>query len=202
MRNNNSLVDYTDFYNEAIENLLQTDYWKKRGLSEETCRKFCLGYIENWKHPKAPEYVSSTPRLIVPISKYGYLARDVREVVSDVELEYVKSKVGKMLPFNLQASSNEVVYIVEGEIDVISMYEVGANAVGLGSLAYKRMLIEELKKLSVKPKIMIIALDNDEAGRNASKSFQNVLQELGILSLVEKTLMEIKKTQMRHLWLI
>ena len=185
LRDDDSLVDYTDFYDEAMENLLQTDYWKKRGLSEEICRKFSLGYVENWKHPKAPEYVSSTPRLIVPISQYGYLARDVREVVSDVELEYIKSKVGKMSPFNLQALSNEVVYIVEGEIDTISMYEVGATAVGLGSLAYKRMLIEELKKLLVKPKVMIIALDNDEAGRNASESFQNALQELGILSLVE-----------------
>ena len=68
------------------------------------------------------------------------MARDVREVVSDVELEYIKSKVGKMSPFNLQALSNEIVYVVEGEIDAISMYEVGAMAVGLGSLAYKRML--------------------------------------------------------------
>lgn len=174
------LIDYSKLYEEAELNLEQTDYWRKRGLSLETCRKFHLGYIKNWRHPKVLEYVKTTPRLIIPISEHGYLARDIQEKVLNEEKQYIKSKVGKMSLFNIEALSNEVVYIVEGEIDAMSLYEVGINAVGLGSLAYKEMLIKELKKMEMKPKLVILALDNDEAGKKASESVSKALESMEI----------------------
>ena len=73
-------TDYTDFLLKAHADIDKTDYWKRRGLSRETINRFNLGFIENWKHPKHENNpnVQPTPRLIIPISKYNYLARDTR----------------------------------------------------------------------------------------------------------------------------
>ena len=86
--------DYTALYEEAAKHLEETGYWRERGLSLETCRKFGLGYIEKWRHPKVPETVPYSPRLIIPISKGGYLARDVRTEVSEAEKKYTKANRG------------------------------------------------------------------------------------------------------------
>ena len=175
-------IDFRKFFEEAAENLMKTNYWIKRGLSLETCRYFNLGYVAKWKHPKVSEYVKTTPRLIVPISENGYLARDVRKKIPKNELEYVKSKVGKQQLFHLEALKNEIVWVVEGEFDAMSMYEIGVETVALGSVSCKNKLVETIKNAVVKPKAMIIALDNDEAGKNASEILQNALQ--GVVNIV------------------
>ena len=175
--------DYTALYEEAAKHLEETCYWKERGLSLETCQRFGLGYIEKWRHPKAPEIVPYSPRLIIPISKGGYLARDVRVEVPEAEKKYTKAKVGKVQLFNLEALKQRIVYVVEGELDAISMYEVGLEAIALGSVAYKGKLIEAIKSMEEKPEIVVLALDNDEAGRNASENVQNALQRIGVSSI-------------------
>ena len=174
--------DYTALYEEAAKHLEGTDYWKERGLSLETCQKFGLGYIEKWRHPKAPEIVPYSPRLIIPISRGGYLARDVRVDVLETEKKYTKAKVGKVQLFNLEALKQRIVYVVEGELDAISMYEIGIEAVALGSVAYKGKLIEAIKSLEEKPEMVVLALDNDEAGRNTSENVQKALQAIGVPS--------------------
>ena len=47
--------DCTLFFKEAHANLNKTNYAYKRGLSDDILRKFMVGYVENWKHPNAPE---------------------------------------------------------------------------------------------------------------------------------------------------
>lgn len=189
-----SEVDYIKFYEEAAKHLTGTDYWKKRGLSLETCQHFGLGYVEKWRHPKASEKVSYSPRLIIPISKSGYLARDVRIEVPEAEKSYIKSKVGKVNIFNLEALKQDIVYVVEGELDAVSMYEIGVSAVGLGSIAYKKKLIESIKGSSNKPEIMIIALDNEKSATTAkavkkvAEYLEGELKNLGIFVLVAENL--------------
>ena len=175
--------DYTALYEEAAKHLEGTDYWKERGLSLKTCQRFGLGYIEKWRHPKAPEVVPYSPRLIIPISKGGYLARDVRVEMPEAEKKYTKAKVGKVQLFNLEALKQRIVYVVEGELDAMSMYEIGVEAVALGSVAYKGKLIEAIKSMEEKPEMIVLALDNDEAGRNASENVQNALQRIGVSSI-------------------
>lgn len=173
-------VDYTAFYREAHQHIKETDYPQRRGLSEETATRFMLGYIENWRHPKAPNAPPS-PRLIIPTSPQSYLARDTRAELTEEQEKYSKSKVGAVRIFNSKAlkTADRPIFITEGELDALSIIEVGGEAIATGSTANRRALLELLK--SQKPtQPLIIALDNDEAGDKAAQELAEGLRGLNI----------------------
>lgn len=170
--------DYTDFFLQANKDIERTSY--HRGLTLETLNRFKLGYVESWTHPKAPQAPPS-PRLIIPTSKHSYLARDTRAELTDEQRKYSKSKVGKVRIFNSRAlrEAQKPVFIVEGELDALSIIDVGGEAVALGSTANKRALLTMLE--SQKPsQPLIIAMDNDEAGSKANRELTEGLERLNI----------------------
>lgn len=173
-------TDYTDFFLQAHKAVEQTDYWKRRGLSKETVDRFKLGYVAEWRHPKAPKAPTS-PRLIIPTSPYSYLARDTRETIPEEQRAYSKSKVGSIQLFNKKAlqTATKPIFIVEGELDALSIIEVGGEAVALGTTTKSKALIE-LLKAEAPSQALIIALDNDEAGQRASRELTEGLQGLNI----------------------
>lgn len=183
-------VDCTQLIIEAEKNLQSTDYHIQRGLSWDTAHHFRLGFVKNWRHPKiqnAPE----SPRLIIPTGRYSYLARDVRPNLNEKAKQYSKQKVGESKIFNLQALNSDLVFIVEGEIDAMSFYEVGFSAVALGSISNYKKLIDTL--LSQKPSannflptIFILALDNDKGGRSATRTLRPILDNLGFFNIIAK----------------
>ena len=172
--------DYTDFFLQAHKAVEQTDYWKKRGLSKETVDRFKLGYVAEWRHPKAPKAPTS-PRLIIPTSTGSYLARDTRDEIPAEQKPYSKSKVGSIQLFNKRAlqTATKPIFIVEGELDALSIIEVGGEAVALGTTTKSKALIE-LLKAQAPSQALIIALDNDEAGQRASRELTEGLQGLNI----------------------
>lgn len=173
-------TDYTDFFLQAHKAVEQTDYWKRRGLSKETVDRFKLGYVAEWRHPKAPKAPTS-PRLIIPTSPYSYLARDTRDQIPEEQRAYSKSKVGSIQLFNKRAlqTATKPIFIVEGELDALSIIEVGGEAVALGTTTKSKALIE-LLKAQAPSQALIIALDNDEAGQRASRELTEGLQGLNI----------------------
>ena len=173
-------TDYTDFFLQAHKAVEQTDYWKRRGLSKETVDRFKLGYVAEWRHPKAPKAPTS-PRLIIPTSPYSYLARDTRETIPEEQRAYSKSKVGSIQLFNKKAlhTATKPIFIVEGELDALSIIEVGGEAVALGTTTKSKALIE-LLKAQAPAQALVIALDNDEAGQRASRELTEGLQGLNI----------------------
>lgn len=173
-------TDYTDFFLQAHKAVEQTDYWKRRGLSKETVDRFKLGYVAEWRHPKAPKAPTS-PRLIIPTSPYSYLARDTRDKIPEEQRAYSKSKVGSIQLFNKRAlqTATKPIFIVEGELDALSIIEVGGEAVALGTTTKSKALIE-LLKAQAPSQALIIALDNDEAGQRASRELTEGLQGLNI----------------------
>lgn len=172
--------DYTAFFLQAHKDIEQTDYWKNRGLSRETVDRFKLGFIPEWRHPKAPKAPTS-PRLIIPTSPYSYLARDTRDSIPEEQIACSKSKVGSIQLFNKKVlhTATKPIFIVEGEIDALSIMEVGGEAVALGTTTKSKALIELLKS-QAPTQALIIALDNDEAGQRASSELIEGLQELNI----------------------
>lgn len=173
-------ADYTDFFLQAHKAVGQTDYWKKRGLSKETVDRFKLGYVAEWRHPKAPKAPTS-PRLIIPTSTGSYLARDTRDQIPEEQRAYSKSKVGSIQLFNKKAlqTATKPIFIVEGELDALSIIEVGGEAVALGTTTKSKALIE-LLKAQAPAQALIIALDNDEAGQRASRELIEGLQGFNI----------------------
>lgn len=178
-------VDYTQFLLDAEKNLELTDYHLRRGLSWETAHKFRLGFVKNWRHPKIPNAPESS-RLIIPTSRYGYLARDVSRHLSEKQKKYSKQKVGSSLLFNAGALKSELVFIVEGEFDAMSFYEVGFSAVALGSISNYKKLIDNLLLRNNFPAIIVLALDNDKGGRSTTRTLKQILDNLGFYNFIAR----------------
>lgn len=176
-------TDCTEFFRECAARINETKY--HREISAETLHRFQVGYCPDWINPKAIKTCResgkplppATPRLIIPTSKYSYLARDTRENLTDKEKQFNKVKFGKMHIFNLTAlDGQEPVYIVEGEIDALSIIDAGAAAIGLGSTSMVKSLIEYLK--THKPAApLILSLDNDKRGAQAQGQLVKGLKE-------------------------
>lgn len=177
--------DYTAFFEEANRHLTETDY--HRGISLETLNRYKVGYVAAWRHPKAPQAVPTSPRLIIPTSKSSYLARDTRRPMPQGAEQYAKSKVGKVHIFNLDAlKAEQPVFVVEGELDALSIIDVGGEAVALGSTSMINRfitMVEERKPRSP----LILALDNDKPdkdgvnkGQEAEKKLADTLNGLQI----------------------
>ena len=174
--------DYTDFFLQAHKDIGKTDYWEKRGLSLDTMNRFNVGYIEKWKNPTNPKAPLS-PRLIIPTGNNSYFARDTREELTETQKDYSKLKVGETRLFNsqiLQESDNtKPIYIVEGEIDAMSIIEAGGRAVGLGSVVNYRLLLKTLEEH--KPNTaLILALDNDRSGEETKQKLSEELKEMKV----------------------
>lgn len=171
--------DFTEFFRKASQNISATTY--HRGISDETLKRFNIGFVQNWRHPKAPPTVPASPRLIIPTSKSSYLARDTRSGLNDVQKKYAKSKVGKVHLFNEQAlqKSDKPIFVVEGEIDALSIIDSGGQAVALGGVSNVRAMLDKLEKNRPTQPI-VIARDNDSAGINGEKELVEGLKRLQI----------------------
>ncbi len=173
-------VDYTDFFHKANNRLSECDYLTKRGICEQLQNTFHIGYVPDWKHPNVPKAPAS-PRIIIPTSKYSYLARDTRQALTDKQKQYSKQKVGKMHILNADGLYRETEYcfVVEGEIDCLSVLQCGFNCIGLGSANVMESKLLPMCRERKPDLILIFALDNDEAGRLWEQKITE-FQKLGI----------------------
>lgn len=172
-------INYEEYFREKHRHINDTDYWKQRGLSEATIEKFGLGYDEAWVHPaiKNKEKIAPTPRLIIPTSSTSYLARDTRSNATN----YKKMRVGHADIFNKDAlfASTKGIFVVEGELDALSLMEVGASAIALMSTTGAQRLLKCLEEK--KPTGMLfLALDTDAAGQKCTKTISDGLTKMDI----------------------
>lgn len=170
-------TDYSVFYLQAEKELQETpealEYLHKRGLSDEIIKRFRLGYCRSWTHP---ENQSGKPskRIIIPVTKSSYTARAI-----DTDGKYKVMKAGKSRLYNVKAlSGSKPVFVVEGEIDALSVIQAGGEAVALGSTANYKALIDKVQAGEVKAPL-ILCMDNDEAGREAAERLKNGLTAAG-----------------------
>jgi len=158
-------ADYTEYINSVSGNIENCDYLDSRGISKEVQKHFNIGYVEQWKHPNSEKSYPSS-RLIIPTSKSSYIAR-----ATDPSNNIKVMKVGNVHLFNPEAlsgtHSGNYCFIVEGEIDALSCIEVNCNALGLGGTSNINLIFKD-KHLS-KNVVLILALDNDQAGTDCKK---------------------------------
>lgn len=187
---NKKQEDYSSFYREAHEALLKSpealEYLHGRGITDESIKRFNLGYCADWKHSatlenekKYNKVFSGTKRIIIPRTKGTYLARRIDKPQSEAEAQYVKQIQGRQKDlFNLEAlEAGETPWIVEGELDAISIYQAGATSViGIGADSNSGEMLKEAKKHP--DKVYILALDNDPAKENGSKPGQDTQKKL------------------------
>lgn len=190
MNENEEVKDFTEFLRQAAANLSMTDYY--RGISVDTLKKFGVGFMPEWRaNDKAP----LTPRLIIPNDGGGYLARDTRASLTEAEAKYSKMRQGKTALFNSAAlnQTSKPVFVVEGEIDALSIIDAGGEAVALCSVANINKLIEAIKErqsAGVKIMPLIICMDNDSPGEVARKNIDSALKNIDFFSYVHMALPE------------
>ena len=162
---NENRENLTEFFEKCHAAIEKTDYWKKRGLSKATVDAYNLGY---WEEKR---------RFVIPTGNFSYNARATWE--ADKKERYLKPK-GQFELFNLKAIplAEQPVFVVEGEFDALSIIEAGGITVALGSSSNLRF-IEFLK--SNRPKYpLILALDNDEAGRAGEAKLSEELTKIQV----------------------
>ena len=163
-------VDYTEYLHKCHNNVAQTDYFVNRGLSQKTIDKFKLGYD--------PE------KNLVTIPYNPDCKGHVDRVLWDGNSKYYKH--GNEL-FNVDAlyevginawfsGGSDYVFVTEGQIDALSFIEIGLSAVGLGGVNEVSKLVNQLKSHPC-TKILVLALDNDKAGKRATGKFIEKLAE-------------------------
>ena len=146
--------DYTDFFIRANQHLSETDYY--RGISLKTLNFFS--------------------------SRTSYLARDTRstaDIPAD-QRKYTKVKVGKVHIFNIKVlKNNSVIYITEGEIDALSIIDVGCPAIALGGASHVKtfLKIADENADTLSNCKFIISLDSDKAGEQAKNELVKGLKE-------------------------
>lgn len=173
--------DFTAYYKECQSRICNTLYLTGRGISTETAIKFGIGYDPRWKHPKST-YDYTHDAIIIPTSQSSYVARLTKPYVNQKTGETTKvMKVNHVQYFNGSAlySTDKPVFIVEGEIDALSILEAGGQALALGSAGNQKDLIAKVTKVTP-ARCLILALDNDEAGRDAQSKLSQELTRLAI----------------------
>ena len=173
--------DYTEYFKECHARSGETDYFSFRGLGEAVINKFMLGYDPAWRSPKALREGKNPPasrRIIIPTGRSSYIARAV-DPKADLRFRAVKEGASEI--FNKKAlHGTEPVFVVEGEIDALSVIEAGGQSLALGGLGNKNKFINLLMKKENPPRapVIILSLDNDEAGRKAQTEIADALRGL------------------------
>ena len=166
-------VDYTEYFKACAKRIGETSYLHQRGLSDEIIQWAGLGYDPNYTRGTGGKVWKA---VIIPKNKSGFIARN-----TDTASNERYRKTGPNSIYNAIAIKNaqQPVFVVEGELDALSIMEVGGDAVALGTTSNINKFIELLK--TCRPKHpLLIAMDNDSQGRSASRELQIALKQMNI----------------------
>lgn len=172
-------ANYEGYYQECRERLQDPaamKYLQSRGISPETAAAYWVGYDPASDPSEAGH---KEPRIILPTCATHYVARAINE----------SSKIKKLNPkgstpgiFNLDAlyeQDAQEVFITEGIFDALAIIEKGATAIATCSTSNAKKLIEQLEKERTEA-VLILAFDNDDAGKKATETMRQGLQRLNI----------------------
>lgn len=169
-----------EYIEKCHENVSLTDYFMRRGISGGSIDRFMLGY-----DPKFSEGTGkySWKAVIIPTSYNTYEARNIDVCPNSKDKAGFKCrKHGKSNLFNggvLQSEKEKPVFITEGCFDAMSIIECGGVAAAMGGVSNAALLFAALDR--IKPSVpLILALDNDEAGRAAADKLSEGLRKRGI----------------------
>lgn len=150
---------------------------KWRGLTFDTLNHFGCGFLDKWTHPKnriSNKNLFFSRRFIIPTGKQNYNAILLNEDRNSKQLKSYNAGKKKLFGLNLLPKDIELLIIVEGEIDAMSIWQATDGKVFVaasGGVAFKQEFITDLAKFfgNRKPRILIL-FDNDTTGKeNAPK---------------------------------
>lgn len=152
-----------DYYKACEAAVHQTNYFKSRGLSDETIRTFSLGYDVK------------DQRVIIPVNREFYISRSVSG-----KGFYNPSGVKSTIYHKTVKDRNKPIFVVESAFCALSIAESGGSAIALNSTNNSRQLIDLIKKESLYELRFILSLDNDEAGHETTCNLMDELQKMNV----------------------
>lgn len=182
IKNNN----YLDYFNECRENLKKDfSYMLSRSFTEaEKEQLYNLGIGLDTSQKNA--------FIVFPITKFSYIKRYLKTVIIDSqETRYSNScKLNKdsHYCFNLHKIKNHsIIYLFEGIMDCLTMQVLNNSYLSIatgGAKANIKRVTDELKKVSQDKKlIVLLCLDNDDAGEIGTREYKEQLKGKNIYTL-------------------
>lgn len=147
-------------------------YFAQRGISEKVADAFDLGYDE------------FTDSVVLPLFDKGnkcimLIKRSIKEHIymntsgaSKTDSVFGIQMVYKKLS---QLSNSPYIFVAEGAFDVIKLWQAGYPAVGILQASISLNQIDLIKKLPFQK--VVIATDNDKAGRDVAFKLANLLSQ-------------------------
>ena len=172
--------DYTDQIIGFKRNIDKTVYLLDRGLSQDVIDRFNIGY-----DPKKSV-------IVIPYNDENsyYITRSIKGKIYD---KPSKIEAGSEPVFNRDALYNQAkrpVFVTEGIIDALSIIEAGGEAIALNGLSYNKILVQHEKETI--ENILLLTMDNDEAGKKVTVEIKRALATLNIPFLVRDFLGQYK----------
>lgn len=145
-------------------------YLQRRGITDQSIERFRLGYD------------AAEQRVVIPHDKAGnyYIARSVRD---DPQIPRYRNPTGiNGILFNADALYTDApCFIVESDLCAISIEQEGGRAVALaGTGGGEQRLLNQIRAKAPTAPMLVVALDNDEAGSRSAASLIAELEKLGL----------------------
>lgn len=176
-------TDYTQDFEEWHKHIGETTYpQRERGFNEDTISRYQLGYNANFTTYEVQadgkkEYGKAWKALIIPNGPYNFIARNTAPGAE--HKNRYRFSPGPRPFFNMAAldQDTEPVFIVEGEIDAISIGQAGGKAIAIQNNASGFLRAIEGRELRTP---LVLALDKDKDGKDAEALLAAGLQKRGI----------------------
>lgn len=160
-------------------------YLSQRGISEQTARMYRLGYVAVPPVRGDDEYVG---RLSIPYVVKNNTVVDIRyRAIGPGDEPKYKSRPGtqaRLFGVTALLRDTDTIVLCEGEIDTITMNQMGVAAVGVpGANAWKdhwRLLFADYDNI-------VVLCDGDQAGRDFGKRMAEKIDNVQVVHLPDGT---------------
>ena len=145
------------------------EYIDGRGFTEETIRHFGLHASISGQRKEPVLGIPYFEADKVPLVKF-------RRILPDAKPKYLRTKGSQSPLFNADAIRNlRQVILVEGELDAISLWQLGFPGVASTSLGAKKDMPDEWKSLLENADDIILLYDDDNAGQTSAQRLATAL---------------------------
>ena len=164
-------IDNTTYYAECQQHITHpacVKYLQGRGLPIDFCREHGVGFdIANYL-------------VVIPHTKSFCTRRYIGDNPNRPRFSYQKGSHLDL--FNVEAlANNPIVAVTESAFDALTLMYLGIPTVGLGGTSNWQKFANSVK-VQLNLPIVLLALDNDEAGQKTSNDIEEELSSVGIFS--------------------
>jgi len=159
--------DRMKYYEACKGKLSETRYPEERGLSREVLERHMIGYDPSFSTRNAAGELVAWKALVIPTGRESFTARNT-DPSAGTKDRYRKRGAAQIFGYKSLYSAASPVFVVEGEIDAMSIETAGGAAVGLGSYDNVPLLLRLLEeKKPSQP--LVIAFDNEQEEGKAAR---------------------------------